>query len=172
MKLSTSFSLVHPRVGSTKWIVKDLILWQVLHRMQQHSWNESKCRKTSMATKRQLRLHKAKARRSLALLKETRMPMAPSIACCVATTTPTTLLSTSTSTSTSAKLCPPVSNRDVDQSVLLFNGECPLLECSVPKDVVWSLATGQLRSSWGQPTARVCLHCSKVPTRVFSQMIS
>jgi len=28
------------------------------------------------------------------------------------------------------------------------------------------LATGQLRSNWGQPTARVCLCCSKVPTRV------
>ena len=28
------------------------------------------------------------------------------------------------------------------------------------------MATGQLRSSWGQPTARVCLCCSKVPTRV------
>jgi len=31
---------------------------------------------------------------------------------------------------------------------------------------VWSLATGQLRSNWGQPTARVCLRCSKVPTRI------
>ena len=43
--------------------------------------------------------------------------------------------------------------------------------CSIPKDDVWSLATGQLRSNWGQPTTKVCLCCSKVPTRVFSQMI-
>jgi len=64
--------------------------------------------------------------------------------------------------------CPPVPNRDVDQSVLLLNGEHPQLEHSIPKDDVWSLATGQLRTNWGQPTARVCLCCSKVPTRVFS----
>jgi len=32
---------------------------------------------------------------------------------------------------------------------------------SIPKDDVWSLASGQLRSNWGQPTARVCLCCSK-----------
>jgi len=70
--------------------------------------------------------------------------------------------------SISVKLCPPVSNRDIDQSVLLLKGECPQLEHSIPKDDVWSLATGQLRTSWGQPTARVCLCCSKVPTRVFS----
>ena len=68
----------------------------------------------------------------------------------------------------STKLCPPVSNRDIDQSVLLLNGEHPQLEHSIPKDDVWSLATGQLRTNWGQPTARVCLCCSKVPTRVFS----
>jgi len=66
------------------------------------------------------------------------------------------------------KLYPPVSNRDIDQSVLLLNGKYPQLEYSIPKDVVWSLATGQLRTNWGQPTARVCLCCSKVPTRVFS----
>jgi len=59
-----------------------------------------------------------------------------------------------------------VSNRDIDQSVLLLNGEYPQLEYSIPKDDVWSLATGQLRTNWGQPTARVCLCCSKVPTRV------
>jgi len=47
------------------------------------------------------------------------------------------------SVSISIKLCPPVSNRDIDQSVLLLNGEYPQLECSIPKDVVWSLATGQ-----------------------------
>jgi len=30
------------------------------------------------------------------------------------------------------------------------------------------LATGQLRTNWGQSTASVCLYCSKVPTRVFA----
>jgi len=44
--------------------------------------------------------------------------------------------------------------------------------CSIPKDGVWSLATGQLRSNWGQSTARVCLCCSKGPTRVVSWTIS
>jgi len=38
------------------------------------------------------------------------------------------------SISVSIKLCPPVSNRDIDQSVLLLNGEHPQLECSIPKD--------------------------------------
>jgi len=45
----------------------------------------------------------------------------------------------------------------------------PLARCSIPKDVEWSLAIGQLRSNWGQPTARVCLCCSKGPTTVYSQ---
>jgi len=44
----------------------------------------------------------------------------------------------------------------------------PLRGDSIPKGVVWSLAIGELRSNWGQPTARVCLCCSKGPTRVFS----
>jgi len=39
---------------------------------------------------------------------------------------------------------------------------------SIPKDAVSSLATVQSRSNWGQPTARVCLCCSKGPTRVHS----
>jgi len=47
----------------------------------------------------------------------------------------------------------------------------PWKRYSIPKDVVWSLATGQLRSNWGQPTARVCLCCSKNPTRVYSKII-
>jgi len=48
----------------------------------------------------------------------------------------------------------------------------PLGRCIIPKNDAWSLATGQSRSNWGQPTARVCLCCSKVLTKVFSQVIS
>jgi len=46
------FQLAPPRVGSAKWIVKDLTLSQALHRRQQPSWNALKFRKTSTATKR------------------------------------------------------------------------------------------------------------------------
>jgi len=44
----------------------------------------------------------------------------------------------------------------------------PWAEIQHPKDDVWSLATGQLRSNWGQPTARVCLCCSKGPTIIYT----
>jgi len=76
------------------------------------------------------------------------------------------------SMSTSMTTCPLV----LSQLNGMFNqcscllGAHPLGRCSTPKDDACSLATGQLRSNWGQPTARVCLCCSKVPTRVFSQM--
>jgi len=63
---------------------------------------------------------------------------------------------------------PPVLSLPMERPIstlALLRGH-PLARCCIPKDVVWSLAISQLRTNWGQPTARVCLCCSKGPTRV------
>jgi len=41
----------------------------------------------------------------------------------------------------------------------------PWEKYSITNDDMWSLAIGQLSSNWGQPTTRVCLCCSRAPTR-------
>jgi len=53
----------------------------------------------------------------------------------------------------SAKLRPPVSNRDIDQSVLLLNGKCPLLDAPQSGAGTWQLATPSKLGSTSSPAA-------------------
>jgi len=67
---------------------------------------------------------------------------------------PCLLDGTCISISISMKLFPPVSNRDVDQSVLLLNGEHPQLECSIPK--------GDVDGTCGKQCDRPLLLCTPI----------
>jgi len=55
--------------------------------------------------------------------------------------------------SISTKLCPPVSNRDIDQSVLLLNGKYPLLDTPQSGARTWQLATPGKLGSTSSPAA-------------------
>jgi len=80
----------------------------------------------------------------------------------------TAFLRSSRSIYISTKLCPPVLTKGTSNQYSCFAERPSIGKTQHPKGCCMELGNWSIKTNWGQPTARVCLCCSKDPTRVFS----